>query len=197
MPQWKKVEGNELEDGLIDKLGDLLPDGPAIYMWRRNLRPPVAVLSSAVAFREWVDTIMSVPLGLVKRRELSHYCVLGSLLLGGQALSEAKGQTIDGLAMNPKGRAYLAEFLSSLASALPSLYVGEATNLRTRVLDHIRGDSGLKEVLATDFGVSWHDLDLWFYPLPKGSEDATKALRTLLETLATQLTLAPSVKRIG
>src|SRR5687768_12008685 len=100
MPQWEKVDGSELEERFAtsDGVADLLPDGPAIYMWRRNLRPPPAVLVSPAAFRSWIDSAVAVPIACLKRRELSHYALLENLTLGGQALSEEKGRTIELLA---------------------------------------------------------------------------------------------------
>jgi len=197
MPQLSRVDGNELEERLAtgDSIADLLPISPAIYLWRRNLKPPPGALASPSAFRNWIERVISVPLASVRRRELSHYAILEGLTLGGQGLSDEKKQTIEHL--SAKGRSYVAQFLQALAAELPSLYVGETQNLRERIASHVRGESGLKDVLVEDFGVSWRDVDLWFYELPRGNDESAKPLRTLLETLATKLTLAPSVRRIG
>jgi hypothetical protein len=200
MPHWLKVDGAELEErlALSDGLADLVPQGPAIYMWRRNLRPPPAAHISPSSFRSWVSTILAVPLASLRRRELSHYALLESLVIGGQALSNEKQETLELLARNNKGRSYVVAFLGSIASALPAIYVGEAENLEVRVRSHLRGESGLRESIAKELGMSWNDLELWYYCLPPGGDETTaKSLRTLLETIATKLTLAPCVRRIG
>jgi hypothetical protein len=200
MTRWEIISGSDLEERLTlgRSIDDLIPEGPAIYMWRRHLRAQQAVISSPAAFNAWVGGVLKVPIATLKNKELSHYAVMEKLCLGGQGLSQDKESTLADLAKNAKGRSYVATFLQSVAPAMPSVYVGEAHVLRNRIRDHVLGDSGLKAVLSEDFGLSWSDLDLWFYALPiENDAPKPKALRTLLEAVATRLTLAPCVRRIG
>lgn len=200
MPRWEKVTGLELEERIaLDRpLDDLLPSGPAVYMWRRNLRLSPAATTSASAFQAWLGKVMRVPIATLKKKELSHYSILEKLSLGGQGLSADKENTLGELAKNAKARVYLAGYVESLAMALPSLYVGEAHNLTVRIRDHINGDSGLKSLLIEDFELGWPDVELWYFVLPLDDDsEKPKSLRTLFEAIATRLTLAPCVRRIG
>ena len=200
MFRWQNVSGSDLEERIAvgRTLDELLPESPGIYMWRRHLRAQRAVIASPAAFQAWVAQILKVPLATLRKKELSHYAVLEMMSLGGQGLSADKEATLSELAKNPKGRAYVAAFLQSLAASMPSVYVGEARDLRSRIRDHLNGESGLKSVLSEDFSLAWSELDLWFYELPADDDgQRPKALRTLLETVATRLTLAPCVRRIG
>jgi hypothetical protein len=200
MSRWQSVSGSDLEEriALGRPLDELLPRVSAIYMWRRHLRAQGAVISSPAAFHAWVTAVLKVPIATLRKRELSHYAVLETLYLGGQGLSLEKESTLADLARNQKGRGYVAAFLQSLAESMPSVYVGEAHDLRNRIRNHLIGETGLKAVLSEDFSLGWPDLDLWYYELPAGADaDRPKALRTLLETVATRLTLAPCVRRIG
>lgn len=200
MAKWQNVSGSELEEQLATgrSLDELLPTLPAIYMWRRHLRAQQTVLQSPATFKIWVSKVLKVPLATIRNKELSHYAVLEALHLGGQGLSPEKEATLADLARTSQGRTYVASFLQSLAVTMPSVYVGEAHDIRSRIRQHVSGESELKDVLLADFGLSWFDLDLWYYALPAHhNTEQPKALRTLLETVATRLTLAPCVRRIG
>lgn len=200
MARWQSASGSELEERLIlgRSLEELLPETPAIYMWRRHLRAPRLARSSPAGFQEWVDRELRTPVATLRQMELSHYAIIETLHIGGQGLSSDKQSTLAELSRSPMGRAYVAQFLQSLATALPSVYVGEAIALRTRAREHLQGDSGLKTVLQIDMGLEWTALDLWYYELPRSRDDEEpKALRTLLEMIASRLTIAPCVRRVG
>lgn len=197
MLRWQSASGSELEERLTlgASISDIIPSSPAVYMWRRHLSAPLLAVSSPMRFREWVQKTLSVPLASLGGRELSHYTYLAGLKFGGQGLGVEKQASLELFCGGVKGRKYLATYLQSLAPFLPAVYVGEASKLDDRVKQHVSGESGLRDLVTTEMGLDFQDLDLHYCTVPPG--ESAKELRTLLETIATRLTVAPCVRRIG
>ena len=199
MPTWRMVDGVELEERLVqvNGLSEVLPSGPGIYIWRRQFKASPAAKSSPHAFRTWIKKTLTTPIAVIKRREISHYASFEGLQLGGQALSLEKDRTLSRVSEADKGRKFVAGFVESLEQFAPVIYVGEAVSILDRVRTHLKGDSDLRGVVETELGLRFGDLTLFYCEVPVGDEENMKAVRTFLETLATKLTLAPCVRRIG
>lgn len=199
---WKRVSASEIEETIArdEPYDEIVPRQPAIYAWRRLLRPPPGVLDAPTQFLEWVEKVLSTPVATIRDREISHYAILTCFTLGGQGLSPDKIETLKAMAAKPKGRRYLAGFLNEISDMLPAVYAGETDNLYRRVREHISGESGLLSSITLDLHLAWRDLELWYWALPaQMAEDSqqNKSLRTLLEMIATRLAIAPYVRRIG
>ena len=183
-------------EGLIPRLG-------GVYAWRRSTHPPPGVLKSPSATREWVERSVGIPFATVGPMRLAHFCQLKGLVLGGGGLGGDKGDTLDLLVKNPKGRALIGDFLQSLQVLTPPLYVGEAMDLVTRAHDHLTYKTDFSVNLRDGMGMSWTEVEFcyWaFAPIPAEAEEAadnSKRVRTLLELVATRMTFAGSVQRPG
>lgn len=197
MLTWQIVESSELADteGSAD-LSEVVPPTPAIYMWRRNLRPPAAAAQSSAVFVDWVTKALSVPVAAVLDKELSHFLVVERLRIGGSGLNQEKQATLEVLSRAPRGRAFVLKYLRTLVDVLPAIYVGETDNLTTRTRAHLGGETELLGGLE-DLGLTFQDVDLHYFTMRDGSTDNNKALRTLLEMVSTRLTVSACVRRIG
>ena len=67
---WKVIHATELSDALESStLGQLVPEQPAVYLWRRRLVAPSSCLSSQEACREWVTQVVGAPAATLTRRQ--------------------------------------------------------------------------------------------------------------------------------
>lgn len=203
--RWTRVRGTELTESFDgEQVEDVVvPDAQAIYCWKRNLKPPASALLTAQTLIEWITDRIEAPSALVENRPLAHFAVLERLVLRGAPLSEEKLGELESFLGSKKNRHWMQGFLDDLSSHTPPLYVGESRRLRERVGEHLRGESGFGKKML-DSAVKWDELDFYFCRLSQGPESSDPQLRkqstahrTMLEMLATSLTIAGYVDRRG
>ena len=191
---WKVIHATELSDALESStLGQLVPGQPAVYLWRRKLVAPSSCRSSQEACQEWVNTCRG-----------GTGCCLDSptavTLCLDQRLADRRWRAYAGEATDPEGglcfkrtrRRLLIDYIEALTEFTNPIYVGQTLDLRKRITQHLKGDTGLYEYVTEQLRLSWEDLELRYLIVSSSihlSEDA-RLLLQLLE-LVTQRVLAP------
>ena len=190
---WKVIHATELSDALDSStLGQLVPGQPAVYLWRRKLVAPSSCRSSQEACQEWVKHVVGAPAAALTRRQLSHCVWTNGLQIGGGELTRQKQQTLEEVSVQAERRRLLIDYIEALTEFTNPIYVGQALDLRKRITQHLKGDTGLYEYVTKQLRLSWNDLELRYLIVSSSihlSEDA-RLLLQLLE-LVTQRVLAP------
>ena len=190
---WKTLHASELvEAHESNALEQLLPKKPAVYLWRRRLVAPSSCLSSAETFRDWVMETVSIPAAHLTRRPLSHCVWTEGLQVGGGSLTGDKEQTLHSISGLGAQRRLVVDYVESLTEFTPPIYVGTAVNLKSRVSQHLRGETSLIGYVETQLGLSWTEIDFRYLVLSASAElsDDARSLLLLME-LVTQRVLAP------
>ena len=201
-PAWDVVSGLDLRDAYLrNSLPELVPESPAVYLWRRALRAPRRALSSSTEFTKWLNRAMQIPIAEVRDQRLSHFAVVDQLTIRGAGLTPTKQHQFGPLMATRRAREWLAKYLHDLRDLLPPLYCGETADLAQRTRAHLSGETGFGQRLQRPkVGISWPDLEMLFYPLDRLQlrNDARAAeLRKLLELLTTTFSVAGYVSRRG
>ena len=190
---WKVIHATELSDALESStLGQLVPGQPAVYLWRRRLVAPSSCRSSQEACQEWVTHVVGAPAATLTRQQLSHCVWTNGLQIGGGELTREKQQTLEEVSAYAARRRLLIDYIETLTEFTNPIYVGQALDLRKRITQHLKGDTGLYEYVTDQLSLSWDDLELRYVIVSSSthlSEDA-RLLLQLLE-LVTQRVLAP------
>ena len=190
---WKVIHAAELGDALESStLGQLVPRQPAVYLWRRKFIAPSSCRSSQEACQEWVKHVVGPPAATLTRRQLSHCVWTNGLQIGGGELTREKQQTLEDVSVQSERRRFLIDYIEALTEFTTPIYVGQAVDLRKRITQHLKGDTGLYEYVTGQLRLSWDDLELRYLIVSSSthlSEDA-RLLLQLLE-LVTQRVLAP------
>lgn len=199
---WAEVLGRELTAKPSRRhVFAMLPEQPAIYIWKRNLRIPSSVRRSPRGLFEWVTAEVNRPYGLIANIQVSHFASLSAFQLGGGGLTDDKVRTLERLCATPLGQKILVRLFEGMNEATPALYVGEAEVLPVRIWEHLEGQSDFGTRLVADLELDWDQLVLRYLVLPPASDEtrraAAKEMRTLMEYVATKMTLGTSVSRIG
>lgn len=200
--RWHFVPGDELEASLAKQrpLSELLPDCPAIYLWRRSPNVPPHVQSSGKAFADWLDEMMQTPMGEVRNQRLAHFAIIHHLSLQSAGLTDIKKLQLAGPVWTPKRRRWLAEYIRQLRQFSPPLYCGETGNLAARTKDHLSGDTGFGQQVHRDSLLSWSNLELAYHKIDKvqpKTEKEAKEFATLVELITTALAVSGYVSRRG
>lgn len=190
---WKRIPGDEMIDAFSDSsLPELVPQSSALYLWRRRIVYDPSVASTPQACSEWLEALSARPAAVLSKRPLSHCVTIEGLVLGGGGLTHEKRHAMSLATQQRRMRERVARIMSSLTDFMPPLYIGQANNLRTRVHQHLRGDTALKHYIESSLELRWTDVELHYHELsksPNTSEEA-KRVQELLEFLA-QRTTAP------
>ena len=201
--RWEIVSGLDLNDAYArqDNLADLVPDAPAIYLWRRALHVPRVARTNSHAFTKWLNAAMRAPIAEVRNHRLSHFAVVDRLTIRGATFTPTKLRQFDPLMTTRKKRDWLAGFIGDLSPLTPPLYCGETSNLMQRTREHLSGETGFSQrIKEPDLNFSWSDLDLVFFRLDhlQLKDDAQRSnLRKLLELMTTAFGIAGHVSRRG
>ena len=190
---WKVLHATELSDALESStLDQLLPTQPAVYLWRRKLLAPNSCRSSNSACHEWVKKVVQPPAATLTRRPLSHCVWTNGLQIGGGELTREKQETLHRICAQSDRRRVLIDYIETLTAFTTPIYVGQATDLRKRIAQHMKGETALYEYVKDQLRLSWDDLELRYLPVSK-STDLSENGRLLLQLLelVTQRLLAP------
>lgn len=199
---WQTVSGRDLLDAYEHQgsLKDFLPQAPAIYLWRRALRPPPEAHLSHDQFAAWLDATMKIPLAEIHAKRLSHFAVMDRLTLHSDGFTATKTRHFDDLMNTKTKRRWLARYVEQLEAFIPPVYCGETHDLEHRTRRHLAGDTGFGQRILDDIDFSWTNLNLTYYGLdqlhPRTATQAT-AIRQLLELVTTAFSLAGYVSRRG
>ena len=199
MLKWTAISGSELIDARDEaKLEDILPESPAIYIWRRSVIAPPVCESSNQHFESWLTTLSGQPAARIARQALSNCVLMEGLQIGGGGLSEEKHRTVTQISGNRKIRKSVINFVESLSSYTPVIYLGQTNNLKVRVKQHLDGLTELHAYLTEMLGLKWPDTEFSFLKMSSDSASPQgTSVRELLE-LISQRVLAPfAVKRPG
>ena len=199
---WHSVLGSELDRAFNrnEPLSDVLSTGPAIYVWRRNLNPPLHLIQNAQKMSAWLSECLGQSYAEVPPKDMAHFIHLHGISVGGGSLSLRKQETLNNALLKRENREWLREFLRSLNDFTPPLYIGEADSLSSRIREHLRGDTNFAEILQNKLRLSWSKLILCYCPLDGQScteSGNSKDWRTLLEMMATVFGLAGCTTRPG
>lgn len=140
--------------------------------------------------------ISELPQGRLGSILLSRSVELSGLTLGGTGLTESKLQYFRNYVQDPNRARWLGAYLKSLESRIPALYVGKATNLVTRVAQHLRGDTDFGVAVMADEKLDWSLLNLEYVNLGKAQQVKPETLLAL-EQLFTVLSIASFTRRAG
>lgn len=199
---WHSVLGSELDRAFNrnEPLSDILSTGPAIYIWRRNLNPPIHVIQNPQRMNAWLSEALAQRYTEIPAADMAHFIHIHGVSVGGDNLSLRKEKTLKDALLKRENREWLREFVRSLTEFSPPLYVGEADSLSTRIRDHLRGDTNFADMLQNKLGLSWNKLILCYCPLDGqtcAESGSDKDWRTLLEMIATVFGLAGCTARPG
>ena len=201
---WERFEGEELRRlHVLQRYGeDFPPDIPAVYRWRLSVQPTRDAYRDSVACQTWLLRLLERPVGSVERVQLSHFLTAQGIILGGTGLSCEKVEVLAKVSRQEPLRRHLLDFIRSLESAIPPVYVGETTSLRRRVAEHLGGDTSFAMRLQMRESVlEWRDLYLEAYFLTHRSfatDDSTpREYRRLIEQIGAKLTIAGLTSRPG
>ena len=177
----------------------------AVYFWRRCFPSSPEAVTSPSGFLLWLEQAISrgyirtPPLSIRSQkgdrsvRVRADFISIEGITVGGGELSSDKIETLDSTLsdIDSRNAAYLQLRELTLAFG-PVLYVGEADCLRTRVFDHLREFSPLRQRL-TELTVPLDEVALFWIPLP----GTTKEYRQFLEQVLTHALGAPLTRRPG
>jgi len=198
--RWQSERSSALlNDTSLRALRDLLPPGPAVYVWREGSRAPRNALTSPSSFLRWVREEVREPLVVLEPGRLTHWLTIDKLIAGPGPLSPLKEQTLHQLAQSPKGRRLVIDMLDAANQFRPAIYVGETGDLPVRIHQHLSNQTDFARRLL-DAGRSLEGLDLSFFRLPgegTASPEQARQLRILLEDLITGVALGTFVERPG
>ena len=190
---WKCIPGDEMVDAFSESsLSELVPQSSALYLWRRRIVYDPSITSTPQACIDWLEDLAEQPAAVLGTRPLSHCVTIEGLVLGGGGLTHEKRDAIPSATQQRRMRERVARIMSSLTNFMPPLYIGEANNLRMRVHQHLRGDTGLQYYIESSLGLRWADLEMHYHELSRSPNTSAEAKRIqeLLEFLA-QRAIAP------
>lgn len=194
---WRISSGEDLVDLYhSDDLGAELPKNAAIYVWKLAMRPSSADRATGRALARWVDQLLTLPLGEVAEKRISHAVKIRHFELRGDGLGTDKLRTLARFASNETNRLWLLRYLEALSPYVASLYAGETGNLQARVMQHIRGDSDFGATVLEHDQLSWDMLDLHYVPIGPATEKPSDA-RKAIEYLTAVMTVSAYTQRPG
>lgn len=198
---WIRVTSDELLDANDSTVAmqQLLPNNPAIYLWKRNFSPPTGSLSDQVALFKWILRLTETSIADVHHISLSHFGQIEMLKISGTGLPGPKSATLQKFLNSPQNRKWILSQLRALATHTPALYTGESNTLRTRISQHLNGETNFGQKIEQSEHLDWGDLDLFYTDLGKGFPDteAGSETRRALEYLFTMLTVSGMTDRPG
>ena len=195
-PQWIKVTGPELLDGLAEGFDDIVPGRSGIYMWKLAVSSRLPFLNGR-RMLDHIDSRCGSPMAQTEGN-LGNFVGIQKLTVAGKALPAAKRDLLQKRA-NPAMMHWMNTFLGSLEDSTPSLYVGEASHLDTRVAQHLNLQTDFGKKVDQDPALSWMYLDFHYCDLEDtfGEGDGATQVRRSLEWIATMTSVSGYVERAG
>ena len=192
---WRTVSGDDLSGPGAEQL----PKEPAIYMWRRIAALPAGALDRRSTFVDWLTKELQTPYCVLRSSTLTPYLHVEQLNVGGYRVPPTRLSHLELLCSERAFRIKLLEVVQASLEQGPALYVGKADDLRTRIGQHLRGESDLRSRLD-DIGLSWDRLSLRYLLIPgdvPSPEVSQSELLETIETVVTVLSMGSLVMRVG
>jgi hypothetical protein len=196
---WKSELGEDLVNELevTNNLKSILPNSPAIYLWKLRITPTPAQSASPITYTSWLNDLCSTPLGRVISKPLSHYLQLNDLELRGRGLPDHKQAFFLEFLSTRPGRIWMTKFLRGLNEHIPALYVGETDQLATRTKQHLTGESDFGQQIIGTMDLTWRQLEIYYAPVTHANEERATAARRSFEYITACLTVAGFTNRPG
>jgi hypothetical protein len=194
---WKKVAGSHLVDALDEGFIGDVPEESGIYIWKLAVGPG-RPFSTADDLAEHVRSRIRTPVGSAKGQLGMFYQFKDLTIAGTELPSEKRHRLISRADEAVHGitfRRFMKSFLDSLDAFTPALYVGEATDLRKRVRDHLNYQTGFSTFVDEQPMLEFGKLDFYFYATPFLGQD--DRIRKTLEYIATMTSLSGFGSRPG
>ena len=195
-PEWIKVSGPELLEGLERGFDGLVPGQSGIYMWKLAVcsRLPFQTGRQMV---DHIDLRCGSPMAKAEGH-LGNFVEIQELTVAGKALPTAKRNLLQRW-QNATRRRWMNSFLGSLEDSTPALYVGEASRLDARVAQHMNLETKFGRKVDEEPALSWVNLDFHYCELEDmfGEGDVSTQLRRSLEWIATMTSVSGYVERAG
>lgn len=191
--RWKCLGGDEISDADNESsLPELIPRVSGLYLWRRRIICEGSTVSTSSVFSRWLERLADDPSGVLNERRLSHGVRLTGIRVGGGGLTADKRESLSIASENRRMRERVGGVMASLTQYMPPIYIGEANNLCSRISQHLRGETHLKDYIFESLGLHWGDVEVHYHELSStiNSSDRAKSLQELLELIA-QRALAP------
>ena len=194
-PAWEIIGGQDLALHGTDEI----PKSPGLYLWRRVASPPPGAIELPSLFIDWVEKELAAPFLVAQDKQLTPAICVDQLTLGGYELDSKKRDTLAVLCNERRHRTELLNLIDISTGVGPTLYVGHSENLKTRIGQHLRGGTDLKDRLA-QLGLSFDMTVLRYVVVPDeilNLASSPLAALTALEAIVTTLSMATLVMRIG
>ena len=195
---WLHVSGADLH-GLYEEgkpLVALLPETPAVYMWKLRLRPDDLIIHDPDRTLRQLIRISRISQGRTQAIPVSHGLRLLGIEVCGPTLPENKKRILAAFLTQPANSRWMLNYLEDLEQHLPALYVGEAGNLSKRILNHLSGITDFARLLETDPDLTWGDLNLYYSHIG-GPADADNPVRKAVEYITAVVTVSAFTQRPG
>ncbi len=187
--KWHEISGEELQ---ISDLQDI-SQGSGIYIWKRRIRYKNKNLENKYEFISWVDEIAKKPTAIINDSMLNYCTSIEKLKIGGGSITDDKQAKLEKVCENRLIRKVMAAFIQNLSIHAAPIYIGSAKNIKVRIRQHIRGETGLLDYVKR-LELDLDDLSLCYYEFQKGvREEEDEIIKNLLDVaeLVAQRVLAP------
>jgi hypothetical protein len=189
---WQVYSGRELISILDSDLNldGNVPGGPGVYMWKLNPGAGNLNYSQPSEIIKRLVKITTANQGRVKGS--NHHSLQNEVAISGNGL-QCKEIALSKMVQDKATAKWLIFMLESLSVHLPSLYVGQASNLATRLVHHLKGRTGFSNRLAAEGSYTFEDLNVYILQM----DDSRKEDREALEHILSTLTIAAFSRRVG
>ena len=204
---WERTEGSMLQqasDEGMETLNGVVPASSGIYMWKLATLPLDYLNISANDFVNFLNNRCSATISKSGSSQ-SGRVFIKDYEIRGTPIPKEKSDTLITFLKGPRQRK-MKKQLSSLLRATqlhtPSLYVGEAQNLRLRLFQHLQGSTPFGKMVLDSEDMDFTFFDFWHYELSDGliefqSIEEETQIRKTYEYIVTMLTIGGHTKRSG
>jgi len=191
--KWKSQEGVYLaEYQNVNALGEILPNVAGVYAWKLNPISRALVPADYDGILKQLLHVMSLPLGRVESKHLSHSLAIG-IEIRGQKLEGDKLDAIREWLKDIDNAAWMIKYLSQIDQHMPALYVGNTNSIVKRVSQHLSETNGFGKRVALHRRLNWRDMTFYWLELP----GASKPVLESIEMITQSLSVAAFSERIG
>jgi hypothetical protein len=191
---WKEEEGSLLQEyHSMGQISELLPRSPVVYAWKLNPTNKSFIASDYEGVLREVMRLMSLPQGEVEATRINHSISLMGLRINGQKLDGNKVRDLKEWLSNIDNCKWMISYLESINKHLPTLYVGNTKNIRTRASEHLSELTGFGQRVARHKSLNWSDMKLHWIEIPNAQKPALEAI----EFVTQSLTISAFTKRVG
>jgi len=189
---WQSYSGRELIEILesdMNLIGNV-PSSPGVYMWK--LHPGAGDLSYSRP-SEIINRLNKITTASQGRIEgINNHSLRSEVAIAGNGL-RSKETLLTEMVHNKETAKWMIFMLESLSVHLPSMYVGQSSNLANRLAEHLRGSSDFSSRLTSEGAYAFDDLNVYILEM----ENSSKEMREALEHVLSIVTIAGFSRRVG